>query len=171
MITPTSPILNHHPATNMWVPYDGRVYKTTYDLLINNELFLNYRPNGGTFYIDTISDHGLRTNHLSKIDGNLVDYVRITPDVRLGPSKSKGEDRIAEQMRWFKSYIPSVKGIVVDGYSIEELDAGYSIHGTDLLVSKTFPLGITANGMSVTPDFDTSNIIRVLTLNSEFVCP
>lgn len=171
MIAPTEFKMNHHPACNLWVENDGRVYKTTYDLMVGDRLLLNYRPNVTSWYIDTISDHGLRTGfYPSKVEFQDVDYVRLTPDHRLGSYKFKGEHRINEQLRYYAEFIPTVKGIRVDGHYIEELDAGYSIVDTDLIISKTFPFGVTALSQTVTPDFDIQNILRVLALNSEFVC-
>ena len=169
MIEPTEHKMNHHPACNLWVENDGRVYKTTYDLIVDGQLLLNYRPNGTSWYIDLISDHSLRSGFCpSKLDFKDVDYVRLTPDHRLGASKFKGDDRVAEQLRYYSEFVPSVKVIRVDGHWIVELDAGYSLVDTDLLITNTFPLGITALGQSVTPDFDAQNILKVLTLNSEF---
>lgn len=169
MIAPTEFKMNHHPSSNLWVENDGRVYKTTYDLIVNGQLLLNYRPNGTSWYIDLISDHSLRTGPCpSKVEFHDVDYVRLTPDHRLGPSKFKGDDRINEQLRYYSEFIPTVKGIRVDGHWIVELDAGYSLVDTDLIISKTFPFGVTALSQTVIPDFDMQNIIRVLTLNSEF---
>lgn len=46
MIEPTEHKMNHHPSSTLWVENDGRVYKTTYDLIVDGRLLLNYRPNG-----------------------------------------------------------------------------------------------------------------------------
>ena len=65
--------------------------------------------------------------------------MRLTPDHRLGASKFKGDDRVAEQLRYYSEFVPSVKGIRVDGHWIVELDAGYSLVDTDLLITNTSP--------------------------------
>ena len=155
-------VVNHHPSVNLWVPYDRRVYKVTYDLLVDGKVYLNFRPNGDAFYIDLISDSSLRPDyHLAKIDANIVDYIRVTPNHR----RTHPVD-LESLTRMYGNTIPSVKGIYVDGQWITESENNY--HIGDIVISKTFPMSVTLNNNSYTHDFDITNILNVLALNGGF---